>query len=251
MRNDIWQEIKENPVLDTVVGELYESMLLNEDEQEQQQPQPEGEDTGGASQEEIDKLANDLKQKHLSQDDLVNMYKSGKLTQDNIKSIIDIVEGGEQGDDQGGEQPMDAEPQSEEELMAQQIDQTNDLFIKFTLYDKTLELMSKLDYFKENFNDVKSDMYERVMQLREFLNILTTLIFNLETTVAYQMYGSLLLQLTEIFKEYNEKDQVIEDRRDKQQEITKDLVDDGKVEIGDVDQWAEKKVVHPDFKDMQ
>ena len=122
------------------------------------------------------------------------MYKKGEITKEDIQTILQGIEGAQQE-----QQP------TPEELFDQQIEQTNDLFIKFALYDKTMELSEKLNYFKENFKDTDSDLYKRVMQLREFLNILSNLIFNLETAVSYQMYGSILFQLTELFEEYAKK----------------------------------------------
>ena len=112
------------------------------------------------------------------------------------------------------------------------------MFIKFSLYDKTLDLIDKLNYFKENFDDIQSSEYEKVLQLREFLNILSNLIFNIETAVAYQMYGSILLQLTEIFTEYKSKDEagaLKEAIKDKSKEAYRD----GSKSANPIDIWAD------------
>ncbi len=95
------------------------------------------------------------------------------------------------------------------------------MFVKFALYDKVSDLTEKLAYFKENFDDVKSDIYSRVLQLSEFLNILSSLIFSIETPVSYQMYGSILLQLTELFDEYNNEQRA---------EQAQDNIDDQQIE---------------------
>ena len=91
------------------------------------------------------------------------------------------------------------------------------MFVKFALYDKVAELTEKLEYFKENFDDMQSGIYDRVVQLNEFLNILSSLIFSIETSVAYQMYGSILLQLTELFDQYNQVSQANQEKDTTQQ----------------------------------
>jgi len=168
------------------------------------------------------------------------MYKSGKLTKDDIESIIQGVESPE---DPGEEMAPGEEEPTEEELFAQQIDQTNDLFVKFSIYDKINELTDKLNYFKDNFEDIQSSTYERVIQLREFLNILSNLVFNIETSVSYQMYGSILLQLTEIFTEYNanlSKDTIQDIHKEKELEDYRD----GDKTADPVEQWADENKSH-------
>ena len=155
------------------------------DEQQEEVAPSEG---GGLN---IEQLAADFQQGNLQKEDLIRLYQGGQLTQEEIGQIM-------------GMSQEDQEPGSEEELLNQQITQTSDLFVKFALYDKVTELTEKLNYFKENFDDIQSDVYNRVLQLDEFLNILSNLIFNVETSISYQMYGSILLQLTELFNEYNQ-----------------------------------------------
>jgi hypothetical protein len=117
--------------------------------------------------------------------------------------------------------------QDPEELMAQQIEQTNDMFVKFAIYDKVNELTEKLDYFQENFKDIDSDFYKEVLQLKEFLDIFSNLLFNLDTSVAYQMYGNILLQLTTLFQEYNTNGKIADQQQDaKQKQITSKLSDE-------------------------
>ncbi len=208
-KEDIWEDFFNHPLLASVIEEA--SAVDSDDD-----PELEGEDemapeaapaapkqSGGGGEEgmDLEQLSADFQNGDISQEDLVKMYQTGKISKEEIQQIISNVESGE-------------EPQSEEELLAQQIDQTNDMFIKFALYDKIAELTEKLGYFKENFEDTRSSMYERVIQLSEFLNILSNLIFSIETPVSYQMYGSILLQLTELFDEYNQEQQKEEHQED-------------------------------------
>jgi hypothetical protein len=183
----------------------------------------------------LEQLAADLKEGTIDQDDLISMYKAGKISKEEVQQVVSSVEGGEQ------EAPVDpetGEPQlSEEELLAQQIEQTNDLFIKFSLYDKIIDLNDKLTYFKDNFEDIQSELYEKVLQLKEFLNILSNLVFNLETAVSYQMYGSILLQLTELFQEYNKQ---LETQDKDVEDIAKEPYRKGDIPADPVDAWADE-----------
>jgi len=236
MQNNAWDEFFGNPLISSY---LEEAELFEEEMPEESGDAGDTGDTGGSlSEEEIAKLAEDLKAGHITQDDIVNMYKSGKVSQEDVQKIISLVEGGEPGE-AGPEGEVEGQQPTQEELLAQQIEQTNDLFIKFALYDKIIELTEKLDYFRDNFDDLKSDLYQQTLQLREFLNILSNLVFNIETPVAYQMYGSLLLRLTELFKEYNQTVKPQKDREDLVQDIQREAIDSGDVPTSPEEQWAD------------
>ncbi len=208
IKQELWESMYINPNMRHIIEEAGLELAQGDDdpsldgqppeelppEQAPNQEIPEGE--GGLN---LEQLAADFQEGKLQQEDLMKLYQNGQLSKEQISMIMG--------------QGEEAEPQSEEELLSQQITQTNDVFVKFALYDKVNDLTEKLDYFKDNFDDIQSDTYERVLQLGEFLNILSSLIFNLDTQVSYQMYGSILLQLTEIFNQYN-KEQKQEELRD-------------------------------------
>lgn len=230
--NETWDAFFGNPIIGT---------YLNENEMPSEPPQaqageavPEGEESGAV---DLEQLTADYQQGTINQEDLVGMYKTGKLSKEDIESV---VQGATQADASGQDQelpPGEQEP-TEEELFSQQIDQTNDMFVKFSIYDKIGELKSKLDYFEDNFEDIQSDTYHQVIQLKEFLNILSSLVFNIETTVAYQMYGSILLQLTELFEEYNRISK-INDKLDAKNDKELDDYRSGEKSADVVDQWAD------------
>jgi len=223
MVNNGWDAFFGNPLIKTYLEEAAERAQSSELIEE--------------AEVELDQLVSDLEQGTIDQDDLISMYKAGKLSKDEIQQIVSAVEGGGTGDQQPVD-PETGEPQlSEEELLAQQIDQTNDLFIKFSIYDKILELNDKLIYFEDNFEDIKSDLYEKVIQLKEFLNVLSNLVFNLETAVSYQMYGSLLLQLTELFQAYNQEIEA-ESQENLINDIEKEPFRDGDKTSDPIEQWS-------------
>ncbi len=211
---DIWDQFFNDPRLKSILEEAEAVDSDNDPEiaagtvdEEPAGDEPQAPQQGDSGQ-DIEQLIADFQQGNLSQDDLIQMYQQGQLSKDEIQQIMQAGEGAE-------------EPQSKEELLSQQIDQTNDMFVKFALYDKIMELTDKLNHFQENFDDLQSSIYDRVLQLKEFLNILSSLIFNIETPVSYQMYGSILLQLTELFEEYNKEQQVKKVQEEQQEEAKK------------------------------
>jgi hypothetical protein len=231
MYNKTWDKFFGNPII---------SSYLEEAEIEQPEDGGEGDDGQPSSPEELGQLTADFQSGHINQDDLINMYKSGKITKEDVQQIVQQVEQGGQEEGSGEEpQNQDQEGPTEEELLAQQIDQTNDLFVKFSIYDKINELSDKLEYFQENFEDIQSELYERVLQLKEFLNILSNLVFNVETSVAYQMYGSILLQLTDLFTAYN-SELNSKSNSDKIEDQLKEKYRDGEITADPVDNWADQ-----------
>jgi len=201
---EIWNEFFGNPIIRSYLSEAAVESVESDDDPAPLDVAPTEDDATGAQPQgqagdqkpSLEQLIADFQQGTITQDDLIEMYKVGNISKEDIQKIMEASEGQAPGD-----------PQNEEELLAQQIDQTNDMFVKFALYDKITELTEKLEYFKENFDDMQSGIYERVVQLNEFLNILSSLIFSIDTSIVYQMYGSILLQLTELFDAYNQKSQ--------------------------------------------
>jgi len=233
--NNVWESFFGNPLIPDLLEEAGINPEPTQDAQTQQQPEDH-------KNELLAKLAQDISDGHLTKEDLIDMYKSGKLNQEEIQNVLMMSEGEEPPTSQPQGQPQDAEPQTEEELMAQQIDQTNDMFIKFALYDKTNDLTEKLNYFKNNFTDNQTSMYKEIIQLKEFLDILSNLIFNMETAVSYQMYGSLLLKLTELFDKYNKYEF---NKESKIHKSNKEDEDSPKYQ-SDLDKWAEENIYQKD-----
>ncbi len=196
VKQDLWEREYMNPTLRRIIEEAGldiidsddDPVLDNKDTPPAEMPPEEVPEGDGALN--LEQIAADFQQGNLTEEDLMKLYQGGQISKEMIQQIMGMTTGSE-------------EPQSEEELLAQQVTQTNDMFIKFALYDKITDLTEKLSHFKENFDDIQSSIYERVLQLSEMLNILSSLIFNIETPISYQMYGSILLQLTELFDEYS------------------------------------------------
>jgi len=173
----MWDTIYEAEIISRLVEEAAPKEVHSDDD-----PTPE------ESTSSIETLIQGYQEGKITEEDLINMYKKGQLTQDDILQIQDAINGAED------------ENVSPEELFAQQIEQVNDNFIKFGLYDKINNLQEKLDDFLEN-HPVQDKLTTEVIQLNNFLKILNSLVFSLDTSVAYQLYGSIEIKLIELFKD--------------------------------------------------
>ncbi len=212
----IWESFLTDPIVSDLIEEAALKAVDSDDD-----PTPEE-----AENQNIEQIAQSFAQGELKEEDLVKMYQSGSLTKDDIQQILELAGG-------GGEQQQEVSP---EELLAQQIDQVNDSFVRFSIYDKINELQSKLDNFLENFSGVETDTYDEVNRVSEFLKILSSLAFNLDVSALYQMYGSIELRLIEVFNKYADL-QEKKIRNDKTEEIIKNSQVSNEhqleVEIGD------------------
>ena len=130
---------------------------------------------------------------------LIQGFQSGEITEEMLKQMVD--EGQINNTDI---QMLQEQMPSPEEEQAQQINQVQEMVIRFNIYDKIMNLDSKLEIFIENFHEVGSGFYKDVEQVHEFIKVLNTLIFNLEINLVYQMYASLELQLIQLFEDYKE-----------------------------------------------
>jgi len=152
------------------------------------QPQQEGvpqEEDGLLSPEELQQMAQALQSGEMTEEDLKGLMDQGKINNIDVQMIQESM------------------PSPEEE-QAQQINQVQEMVVRFNVYDKIMALDAKLDLFIENFHDGGSDFYGEVQQIHEFVKVLNTLIFNLEINLVYQMYASLETQLIELFETYKD-----------------------------------------------
>jgi len=171
----MWDTIYEAEIISRIVEEAAPKEVHSDDD-----PTPE------ESSSNIETLIQGYQEGKITEEDLIDMYKKGQLTQDDIMQIQDALNGSQ-------------EEVSPEELFAQQIEQVNDNFVKFGLYDKVNNLQEKLDDFLEN-HPTYNELTTEIIQLNDFLKILNSLIFSLDISVAYQLYGSIELKLIDIFK---------------------------------------------------
>lgn len=189
-----WNDFIRNPIVAELIEEAQAKQLESVDSDEDPAL-----NTKDVKDMDIEELAKGYAEGNVQEEELAKLYQSGALSRDDIQAIMSAA------DPNAQEQQAQAQMQpevSQEELMAQQIDQVNDSFIRFSLFDRINELQEKLENLIENFSDYDSELYLEVKQTTEFVKILSGLVFSLDVSVLYQMYGSIEMRLIELFTEY-------------------------------------------------
>jgi hypothetical protein len=153
----------------------------------------EGQEEPLLSEEELQQLAQDLQQSEDMEADVKELLDSGKINQADVELLGQMLQGSQ-------------EPTPEEER-AYQINNIQEMVIRFNIYDKLNDLESKLEIFTDNFPNIDEEFYKDVAQIHEYIKVVNTLIFNLEINLVYQLFANLEMKLIELFKNYQIKTQ--------------------------------------------
>jgi len=140
--------------------------------------------------EELQQLAQELKQSENMENDIKELLDSGKINQADVEIIGQLLQDGQ------------ITPEEERNY---QINNIQEMVIRFSIYDKLNDLENKLELFTENFPNIDEEFYKDVAQIHEYIKVVNTLIFNLEINLVYQLFANLEMKLIELFKEYQNK----------------------------------------------
>jgi hypothetical protein len=179
-----------------IINELTESYgispwrLLNEAEDVSSDDEPDATDNS-LSDEDKQGIIQGLISQDLSEEDFQKMIKSKEINDEDAQEIMQAVQ-----------QSQQEEEPSEEEIQMGQINQVQDMVVRFSLYDKYNKLLEKVNFFLDYFTDIKSDLYSEVNEIKEYLEIISSLLFNLEINILYQLYFKLEDRLITSFTEY-------------------------------------------------
>ena len=126
----------------------------------------------------------------------------------NIQSEQEQDPNAQQIDPQTG-QPIPVEPPepSAEELFTYELAGAEDKFIQIILYNKLMELATKLELLQINVQDgvgVKSKyFYDKLTQYKQYVDVLNELIFSISTATIYKLVGQIELELIDLLNEYS------------------------------------------------
>jgi len=176
------EEAKQEVNSDDETPESQESQENNDAGNEEQ-----GEDGPLLSEEELQQLAQELQQSDNIDEEIKKLLDSGKINQQDIEILGQMLQGDEM---------------SPEEEQAVQINNIQEMVIRFSIYDKLNDLETKLNVFTEHFPNIDEEFYKKVTQIHEYIKVINSLIFNLEINLVYQLFGNLEMSLIQIFKDY-------------------------------------------------
>jgi len=151
----------------------------------------EGQEEPLLPEEELQQLAQNLQQSEDMEADIKKLLDSGKINQSDVELLGQMLQGSQ-------------EPSPEEER-AYQINNIQEMVIRFNIYDKLNDLESKLEMFTDNFPNIDEEFYKDVAQVHEYIKVVNTLIFNLEINLVYQLFANLEMKLISLFTDYQAK----------------------------------------------
>ena len=110
-------------------------------------------------------------------------------------------------------EPEDAQEQEDtqpeptiEDQFAYELEGAEDKFIQLILYNRLMELSTKLELLEINVQDgvgVKSTyFYNKLSQYKQYVDVLNELIFSISTATIYKLVGQIELELIELLNEY-------------------------------------------------
>ena len=114
---------------------------------------------------------------------------------------------------QQGQQPdQNIDPQTgqpiptPEEQFAYELEGAEDKFIQMVLYERLMELDTKLELLQISVQDgvgvSAKYFYDKISQYKQYVEILNELIFSISTSTIYKLVGQIELELIDLLNEY-------------------------------------------------
>jgi len=144
------------------------------------------------SDEEIQQVAQALQTGQITEDQLKEAVQKGQISEEDFQKIAALLQ-------QGQPNP--------EDLTTQQINQLQDMVIRFSIMEKLNTLEEKIEHFLDFFQNVDDPIYKRTQDIFNYIKIINTLIFQLEINLLYQLYVQIEMQLIDVFNDYKMRNQ--------------------------------------------
>ena len=192
MDNEILFKLEENISFNDIKY-LLEGEIVNSDDTEvtetdddqdqnnQEQPQ------GLLSPDQIQEIIQGLQSGQISEEEIQQAYENGQLNDADIQVIQD-----------GMNQEMT--PEQEEEMFKTQIKEMSENFVRLSLFDKINDFSKKVEDFIDSIND--ESLVNKFNYIKNYLDILSSLIFNLDVNLLFQMYVTLETKAISYMTEY-------------------------------------------------
>jgi len=140
------------------------------------------------SDEQIQQIAQGIQDGSISEEEIQSAIQQGQIGEGDVELIQQAM--GQQSEESA---------QQKEEISKQQVDQITDSFIRLNLFDKINDLEEKFESFINTSND--AEMVEKIKQLKNYLDIILSLVYNMDVNLLYQLYATIELKAITLFKE--------------------------------------------------
>jgi len=136
---------------------------------------------------------------------LLLLLEAEEINSDDEPTDHDQEEQEPRSDDDQPEPEQEAP--SEEDIFNSEIAGTEDKFLQFVLYDKLIDLNSKINILLDNVkNDSTAEalsLLDNLKHYSQYLNVLNELIFSISTSTIYKIVGQIELELIDLLEIYN------------------------------------------------
>jgi len=143
--------------------------------------------------EQAQQIAQGLNDGSVKEEELKQAYDKGELDDNDIQMIQQAMEGGGDVDEMS--------PEEKEKYFEKEIDQLTDNFVKLGLFDKINDLRDKINIFIESYNNAKSKLIDQFKLIRNYLDILNSLVYNLDVNLVYQLLITLEIKAIDLLRE--------------------------------------------------
>jgi len=142
---------------------------------------------------QIQQIVQGLQSGQISEEDIQKAVQQGQISEEDLQLIQQAMQQGDTNNDEN--------PENLEQVFSQEIDQLTDNFVRLNLYDKINDLIEKLDVFMDTYNTVDDGLIDKLKQIKNYLNVLGSLIFNLDVNLIYQLYITIEMKAIDILRE--------------------------------------------------
>jgi len=188
-RNEILEEL--NNVLDSGIDPWVILSKISEAEEVNSDDEIADDDT--LSDNDKQAIVQSLMSGEIDDKKFKEMISSGDISKEDAQEIIAMMQ-----------QAQQQQEPTTEEIQISQINQIQDMTVRFSIYEKLNELNEKIDYFIDFFPDVSSSLYKNIEETKQFLEIVSNLVFSLEINLLYNLYFQIETSLIENFQKYLE-----------------------------------------------
>lgn len=143
--------------------------------------------------EQAQQIAAGLKSGEIKEEEIKQAYDSGQMNDADIQLIQQAAENGGDVDE--------LDPEEKEKYFNREIDQMTDNFVRLGLFDKINDLREKVELFSSTYTDSNDDLINKLNLIKNYLDILSSLVYNLDINIVYQMLITLEIKAIDILRE--------------------------------------------------
>jgi len=199
------------------IGKINKNHIFLMEDEQQNPSQVENQDGGDRKigDEQVAQIAQGLQNNSISEDEIQQALESGQMTDADIQAIQQAMQ---------AQNPEDVSPEEKEKMFQQEISSISENFMRINFYNRIIDLEKKIETIINNTS--KTDLINKLEHVKNYLDILLSLVYNIDVNILNRLYISLELKVTEYVKEslgLDTKDEKLTQMKLKMEEIKNNL----------------------------